>query len=221
MPRTGGRNHRRAIPGSGLHHVARTLVKRPGSHSSISHPRSAPSAAGILTGDRQSLIQTCLHCDTAWEPSAEGGHACHPAFPAHTEEKPALYLPFWNLRASGQGLSAPDLGRPDPADQPAARHPALDGVNGVFLSCPGFQDQTRAFSEHERPDQPLSTRSHGTRNLAAHPPAPGDPPPERKPFEALPVVLGRLTPARKNLFPKIQGGSFRYAWKRASNICLL
>jgi len=148
-----------------------------------------PRCGWDLVGDRQSMIQTCPHCDTAWEPGPEGGRQITPHFlPASGQ--PALYLPFWNLRIRARGFRLQtwaDLIRL--TNLPRAIIPWMESTAFSFR-VPAFKIRPEQESLPRTPLHPVTL-------------------PREEAFQALPVVLGRLAPARKNLFPKIRGGAIR------------
>lgn len=166
-----------------------------------------PSCGWDLTGDRQSLIQTCMHCDTAWEPGASGPSPVTPRFMA-CEEAPAIYLPFWNLRFQARGFRLQtwaDLIRL--TNLPRALLPWMEST-AFTIRVPAFKIRPELFLNLSAQ---VSLRQPDAPELETLPRTPLHPVtlPREEAFQALPVILGRLAPARKNLFPKIQGGSFR------------
>ena len=180
-------------------------LDKPGSHLHFASTL-CPQCGWDLVGDRQSLIQTCPHCDTAWEPGAEGGQPVTLHF-LHTDEKPALYLPFWNLRFQAKGFRLQtwaDLIRL--TNLPRVILPWMESTAFSFR-VPAFKIRPELFlnlSAQISLYQPEATELETLPRVPLHPVTL----PRTEAFQALPVVLGRLAPARKNLFPKIQGGSF-------------
>jgi predicted RNA-binding Zn-ribbon protein involved in translation (DUF1610 family) len=166
-----------------------------------------PKCGWDLIGDRQSLVQTCPHCDTAWEPGPEGGQPITPHF-LHTQEKPDLYLPFWNLSVQAKGFRLQtwaDLIRL--TNLPRALLPWMESTAFSFR-VPAFKIRPGLFlnlSAQVSLYQPEAPALEVLPRTPLHPVTL----PREEAFQALPVVLGRLAPARKNLFPKIQGGSLR------------
>ncbi len=166
-----------------------------------------PQCGWDLVGDRQSLVQTCPHCDTAWEPGPEGGSRITPHF-LQTPEKPALYLPFWNLRIRAKGFRLQtwaDLIRL--TNLPRALLPWMESTAFSFR-IPAFKIRPELFlnlSAQVSLYQPDAPEQESLPRVPLHPVTL----PREEAFQAVPVVLGRLAPARKNLFPKIQGGSIK------------
>jgi len=166
-----------------------------------------PQCGWDLIGDRQSRIQTCPHCDTAWEPGAEGGQAVTIRF-LPTEATPGLYLPFWNLHFEAKGFPLQtwaDLIRL--TNLPRALLPWMESTAFSFR-VPAFKIRPELFlnlSAQVSLFQPEATERETLPRTPLHPVTL----PREEAFQALPVVLGRLAPARKTLFPKIQGGSLR------------
>jgi DNA-directed RNA polymerase subunit RPC12/RpoP len=180
--------------------------EKAGSHLHFSSTL-CPKCGWDLTGDRQSLVQTCLHCDTAWEPGPEGGTPITPHF-LHTREKPDIYLPFWNLHAKARGFRLQtwaDLIRL--TNLPRVLLPWMESTAFSFR-VPAFKIRPELFlnmAAQVSLYQPHAPELETLPRTPLHPTTL----PRNEAFEALPVVLGRLTPARKNLFPIIQGGSLR------------
>jgi len=165
-----------------------------------------PQCGWDLTGDRQSLVQTCLHCDTAWEPGPDGGTRIVPHF-QQTAETPDLYLPFWNLHFQAKGFRLQtwaDLIRL--TNLPRALLPWMESTAFTFR-VPAFKIRPELFlnlSAQVSLFQPEAPEPGSLPRTPLHPVTL----PKEEAFQAMPVLLGRLTPARKYLFPKIQGGSF-------------
>ncbi|MDO9582419.1 MAG: hypothetical protein Q7J24_04825 [Desulfomicrobium sp.] len=180
--------------------------EKAGSHLHFSSTL-CPNCGWDLTGDRQSLVQTCLHCDTAWEPGPEGGTPITPHF-LHTREKPDIYLPFWNLRAKARGFRLQtwaDLIRL--TNLPRVLMPWMESTAFSFR-VPAFKIRPELFLNMAAQVSLYQPHAPELETLPRTPLHPATLP-RNEAFEALPVVLGRLTPARKNLFPIIQGGSLR------------
>ncbi|HCU68240.1 MAG TPA: hypothetical protein DGF30_03245 [Desulfomicrobium sp.] len=186
--------------------IDETRLEKAGSHLRFSSTL-CPQCGWDLVGERSSLVQTCPHCDTAWEPGPEGGTRVTPHF-LQTSEQPALYLPFWNLhfRAKGFRLQTwADLIRL--TNLPRALLPWMESTAFSFR-VPAFKIRPELFLNLSaqvslyQPDAP---------ELETLPKTPLHPVtlPQKEAFQAVPVVLGRLAPARKNLFPRIQGGSLQ------------
>lgn len=179
-------------------------LERPGSHLRFSSTL-CPQCGWDLTGDRQSLVQTCPHCDTAWEPGPEGGRRVTPHF-LPTTERPALYLPFWNLRFRAKGFRLQtwaDLVRL--TNLPRAILPWMESAAFSFR-VPAFKIRPELFlnlSAQVSLEQPAAAETESLPRVPLHPVTL----PKEEAFQAIPVVLGRLAPARKNLFPRIRGGS--------------
>jgi hypothetical protein len=166
-----------------------------------------PQCGWDLTGDRQSLIQTCPHCDTAWEPGPEGGKNVTLHF-LPSREKPDVYLPFWNLGVKTGGFRLQtwaDLIRL--TNLPRALLPWMESAAFSFR-VPAFKIRPELFlnlAAQVSLYQPEAPELETLPRVPLHPVTL----PKEEAFQAVPVVLGRLAPARKNLFPKIQGGSLR------------
>ncbi len=183
-----------------------TGAKKAGSHLNFSSTL-CPKCGWDLIGDRQSLVQTCPHCDTAWEPGPDGGEPITLHF-LHTQTKPDIYLPFWNLRVQAGGFRLQtwaDLIRL--TNLPRALMPWMESTAFSFR-VPAFKIRPELFLnlgaqvslyQPEAPEQETLPR------ITLHPVTL----PKEEAFQAVPVILGRLAPARKNLFPRIQGGSLR------------
>jgi DNA-directed RNA polymerase subunit RPC12/RpoP len=171
-----------------------------------------PECGWDLEGDRQSMVHTCPHCDTAWQAGAEGVTGLSLHF-LPTESEPVRYLPFWNLRFKSTGFRLQTW-----AD--LIRLTNLPRVILPWMESTAFTFRVPAFKI--RPELFLNL-SASVSLQQADAPAPEMLPttplhpvtlPQEEAFEALPIILGRLAPARKNLFPKIQGGSFRFVEAR-------
>ena len=166
-----------------------------------------PQCGWDLTGDRQSLIQTCPHCDTAWEPGPEGGENVTLHF-LPSREKPGIYLPFWNLGVKTGGFRLQtwaDLIRL--TNLPRALLPWMESAAFSFR-VPAFKIRPELFlnlAAQVSLYQPEAPELEALPRVPLHPVTL----PKEEAFQAVPVVFGRLAPARKNLFPKIQGGSLR------------
>lgn len=179
-------------------------LEKAGSHLRFSSTL-CPQCGWDLVGERSSLIQTCPHCDTAWEPGPEGGSRVTPHF-LQTAEQPALYLPFWNLRFRSKGFRLEtwaDLIRL--TNLPRALLPWMESAAFSFR-VPAFKIRPELFlnlSAQVSLYQPDAPELETLPRVPLHPVTL----PEEEAFQAVPVVLGRLAPARKNLFPKIRGGS--------------
>ena len=164
-----------------------------------------PQCGWDLTGDRQSLVQTCPHCDTAWEPGSDGATRITPHF-LQTDEQPALYLPFWNLRFRAKGFRLQtwaDLIRL--TNLPRALLPWMESTAFSFR-VPAFKIRPELFlnlSAQVSLYQPSVPEQETLPRVPLHPVTL----PREEAFQAVPVILGRLAPARKNLFPRIRGGS--------------
>lgn len=166
-----------------------------------------PQCGWDLHGDVQSLVHFCQHCDTAWEAGSEGVTAITPYF-LPGADKPVRYLPFWNLRFRTKGFRLQtwaDLIRL--TNLPRVILPWMESTAFTFR-IPAFKIRPELFlnlsarvSLHQAEALPLES-------LPATPMHPVTLP-KAEAFQALPVILGRLTPARKNLFPVIQGGTFQ------------
>jgi DNA-directed RNA polymerase subunit RPC12/RpoP len=186
--------------------IAEAELHKAGSHLRFTSTL-CPRCGWDLVGDRQSLVQTCPHCDTAWEPGPEGGRQITPHF-LQTGEKPALYMPFWNLRISARGFNLrtwADLIRL--TNLPRAILPWMESTEFSFR-VPAFKIRPELFlnlSAHVSLFQPDAPVQESLPRVPLHPVTL----PREEAFQALPVVLGRLAPARKNLFPKIRGGAIR------------
>jgi len=165
-----------------------------------------PQCGWDLQGDRQSMVQICPHCDTAWEPGPQGPRQIVPHF-LSTESQPTIYLPFWNLRFRSKGFRLQtwaDLIRL--TNLPRAIMPWMESTAFTFR-VPAFKIRPELFlnlSARISLVQPEATPDETLPKAPLHPVTL----PAKEAFQALPVALGRLAPARKNLFPKIQGGSF-------------
>lgn len=166
-----------------------------------------PQCGWDLVGERSSLVQTCPHCDTAWMPGPQGGTRITPHF-LQTPEQPALYLPFWNLRFRAKGFRLQtwaDLIRL--TNLPRVLLPWMESTAFSFR-VPAFKIRPELFlnlSAQVSLYQPDAPEQESLPKIPLHPVTlPGE-----EAFQAVPVVLGRLAPARKNLFPKIRGGSLQ------------
>lgn len=165
-----------------------------------------PQCGWDLAGDKQSLIQTCQHCDTAWEPGPDGGTPVTPHF-LHTDSTPDLYLPFWNVRFRAKGFRLQtwaDLVRL--TNLPRALLPWME-TTAFSFRIPAFKIRPELFlnlSARVSLFQPSAPELETLPRIPLHPVTL----PKEEAFHSLPVVLGRLTPARKNLFPIIHNGSF-------------
>jgi DNA-directed RNA polymerase subunit RPC12/RpoP len=166
-----------------------------------------PRCGWDLIGDRQSLIQTCPHCDTAWEPGPEHAEQVTPHF-LPTREKPDIYLPFWNLRVRTGGFRLQtwaDLIRL--TNLPRALLPWMESTAFSFR-IPAFKIRPELFlnlGAQVSLYQPHAPELETLPRVPLHPVTL----PKEEAFQAVPVILGRLAPARKNLFPRIQGGKLR------------
>lgn len=166
-----------------------------------------PRCGWDLTGDKQSLIQTCPHCDTAWEPGPEGGENVTLHF-LPSLEKPDIYLPFWNLGVKTGGFRLQtwaDLIRL--TNLPRALLPWME-TTAFSFRVPAFKIRPELFlnlAAQVSLYQPEAPELETLPRVPLHPVTL----PREEAFQAVPVILGRLAPARKNLFPKIQGGSLR------------
>lgn len=168
-----------------------------------------PRCGWDLTGDRQSLVQTCLHCDTAWKPGPDGGKPVTPHF-LPSLEKADIYLPFWNLRVRARGFRLQtwaDLIRL--TNLPRVLLPWMESTAFSFR-VPAFKIRPGMFlnlAAQVSLYQPHAPELETLPRTPLHPVTL----PRKEAFDAVPVVLGRLAPARKNLFPRIQGGSMALA----------
>ncbi len=166
-----------------------------------------PQCGWDVQGDRQSLVQTCPHCDTAWEPGPSGGMPIVPFFFPSGEE-PTIYLPFWNLHCTASGFRLQtwaDLVRL--TNIPRVVLPWMESTSFSFR-VPAFKIRPELFlalSSRLSLYQPTAEEREKLPGAHLHPVTL----PKEEAFQALPVVLGYLAPARKNLFPKILGGSLR------------
>lgn len=180
----------------------------PASHLRFA-PTLCPRCGWDLTGDRQSLVQTCLHCDTAWKPGPHGGKPVTPHF-LPSREKPDIYLPFWNLRVRARGFRLQtwaDLIRL--TNLPRVLLPWMESTAFSFR-VPAFKIRPGLFlnlAAQVSLYQPHAPERETLPRTPLHPVTL----PREEAFDAVPVVLGRLAPARKNLFPRIQGGSLGLA----------
>lgn len=166
-----------------------------------------PRCGWDLIGDRQSLIQTCPHCDTAWEPGPEGGEPVTPHF-LPTAEQPDIYLPFWNLRVRAKGFRLQtwsDLIKL--TNLPRALLPWMESAAFSFR-VPAFKIRPELFLNLGAQVSLYQPEAPELQTLPRTPLHPVTLPREEA-FQAVPVILGRLAPARKNLFPRIEGGSLR------------
>lgn len=163
-----------------------------------------PQCGWDLNGDKQSLVQTCLHCDTAWTTGARNCDGIEVRFfPIRTP--PSRYLPFWNLQIQTTGFQLQtwaDLIRL--TGLPRALQPWMESTAFTFR-VPAFKIRPDLFlhlANRVSLFQPGSTVPSTLPDLPLHPVTLA----QSEAFQALPAILGNLTPARKNLFPKIQGG---------------
>jgi hypothetical protein len=183
-----------------------STLSRAGSHLNFASTL-CPQCGWDLVGDRQSLVQTCPHCDTAWEPGPEGGRRVTPHF-LQTDARPALYMPFWNLRIRARGFRLQtwaDLIRL--TNLPRALLPWME-TTAFSFRVPAFKIRPELFlnlSAQVSLFQPSAPEQESLPRVPLHPVTL----PRDEAFQALPVVLGRLAPARKNLFPRIRGGAIR------------
>lgn len=162
-----------------------------------------PKCGWDLQGHSQSLVQTCSHCETTWEAGPNQGKEVQVCFRTSVSS-PDLYLPFWNVHFATTGFTLktwsdliqltnlPKVPQPWMAVTPFTfRVPAFKIRPELFLNL------ASAVSLHQ-PGQVTSTLP----KVPLHPVTL----PKNEAFEAIPVVLGRMAPARKSLFLRIQGG---------------
>lgn len=162
-----------------------------------------PQCGWDLHGHRQSLVQTCPHCDTAWEAGPEQGRQISLRF--MVSDYPAdLFLPFWNLDFTTTGFKLQtwteliQLTNLPRVPQPWMHSTAFSFRIPAFKIRPElFLNLASTISLH----QPSNTTTTMPKT-ALHPVTL----PKSEAFEAIPVVLGRIAPARKNLFARLQGG---------------
>lgn len=163
-----------------------------------------PQCGWDLEGDNQSLVQTCPHCDTAWEPGPNGGTPIVPHF-LGSEMQPTRYLPFWNIRFRATGFkleSWADLIRL--TNLPRVILPWMESARFTFR-VPAFKIRPELFlnlSARVSLYQPSAPECETLPRIPLHPVTL----PKEEGLHAVPVVLGRLAPAPKMLFPKIHHG---------------
>lgn len=163
-----------------------------------------PHCGWDLGGDTQSLVQTCPHCDTAWTTGPGGCENIDVHF-FPTQTQPSRYLPFWNLHIQATGFHLEtwaDFIRL--TNMPKVILPRMESEPFTFR-VPAFKIRPELFLH-------LSSRvslfQPRTAPLASLPEIPLHPVtlPQEEAFQAISAVLGHLAPARKKLFPRIQGG---------------
>lgn len=163
-----------------------------------------PQCGWDLTGDRQSLVQTCPHCDTAWETGPQGPASRSLRF-LDSDVVADRYLPFWNIQCSGTGFTLeswadllrltnlPQVVLPWMESTPARfRIPAFKIRPELFLAFSNRLTLYRApsITKDTLPREPL------------HPVTLALP----EAFQAMAIVLGNLAPAKKKFLPKIRSG---------------
>ena len=163
-----------------------------------------PQCGWDLGGDKQSLVQTCPHCDTAWTTGANGCENITARF-FPTQAQPDRYLPFWNLRFQATGFRLQtwaDLIRL--TNLPRVILPWMESTAFTFR-VPAFKIRPELFLHLSNR---VSLFQPEAAEISTLPPEPLHPVTlsREEAFHALPAVLGNLSPARKNLFPRIQGG---------------
>lgn len=172
-----------------------------------------PQCGWDLSGDRSSMVQACRHCDTLWRPGPNGLDRVPVSFFTDVEN-PALYLPFWSLsvRASGFALRTwADLIRLTNLPRPIL--PWMETTPFTFR-IPAFKIRPSLFlnlSARISLFQPDATVVETLPQAPLHPVTLD----EEQAVKALPPILGRLAPARKLLFERIQGGRLH-----AESVCL-
>ncbi len=163
-----------------------------------------PQCGWDLGGDKQSLVQTCPHCDTAWATGASGCENVDARFfPAQTP--PSRYLPFWNLRFQATGFRLQtwaDLVRL--TNLPKVILPWMESTAFTFR-VPAFKIRPELFLNLSNRVSLFQPEASPLTTLPTEPLHPVTLSRDEA-FHALPAVLGNLAPARKNLFPRIQGG---------------
>lgn len=167
-------------------------------------PTMCPQCGWDLEGDKQSLVQTCPHCDTVWQPrEAEVVAVTAHFLPAQTSA--SLFLPFWSLRVRASGFKLDtwaDLIRLTNLPRPIL--PWMEATPFSFR-VPAFKIRPELYlnlSARVSLYQPATTPQEILPRIPLHPVTLSG----LEAARSLPVVLGRLAPARKHLFEHIRGG---------------
>lgn len=163
-----------------------------------------PRCGWDLQGDTKSLVQACLHCDTVWEAQPHGCTAVEARF-LESKVTPTRYLPFWNLRFKATGFKLDtwaDLIRL--TYLPRVIQPWMESTPFSFR-VPAFKIQPALFlrlSAQVSLYQPSISPRDTLPRVPLHPVTL----PKEEGMDAVPVLLGKLAPTPKLLFPKIHHG---------------
>jgi ribosomal protein S27AE len=165
-----------------------------------------PRCGGDLDGERDSVVLTCINCDTAWEASEDRFIQVDcGVMPA--KEKEVEYLPFWRITVRDQGLGINTY-----ADfiritkQPTVMRRSWEDTELSFW-IPAFKIQPKVFirlaSQMTILQQDLATEDHIPHKNLYPVTLPKD-----EAVQSLKVTLASAAMAKKEFFPQLPHVNF-------------
>lgn len=175
-------------------------------------PTLCPSCGWDLEGVPDTHVLRCRSCETLWEAVGHGFHRLDP-YCAQAKGGADMWLPFWRLETTSTGFdlasyedfvrltNIPRVIRPHMASQPFAFWiPAFKIQPRLFLRMSG------ALTVAQPPCQDFELPDDSSLYPCTLPAVEG--------FQSVPVVLGAIAPAKRDLLPKINKGKFAFQGKQ-------
>lgn len=175
-------------------------------------PTVCPDCGWDMEGEADSHVLVCRNCQSIWEAVGRGFHRLDP-YCVHSAEPADVWVPFWRIEMTTAGFdlanyedfvrltNIPKVIRPTMASQPFA------------FWIPAFKIQPRLFlrlSGALTVAQPSCEALKLPEGYSLYPCTL----PAVEGFRSVPVVLGAIAPAKRELLPKIRNGKFAFQGKR-------
>lgn len=182
------------------------------------HPTLCPQCGGDMEGERDALVLRCRTCSTFWETSPSGFHRVEAAFTAGGTTD-SVWAPFWVLEVTAHPFSLETFGDfvaltqvPTPGISTKADRQFYFWIPAFKLAPQFFLRAARVATMAQPELVPLEDAHLGYPYPVSLPSV--------EAFQACPVLLGALSPAKEELFPKIRKGRLAFRGKRLAYLPL-
>ncbi len=191
----------------------RTALQEPAGSSEVRFlPTLCPDCGWDLQGTADSHVLFCRSCQSIWEAVGRGFHRMDPQFLPQAGSADT-WLPFWCIDFETTGFELAtykDFVRL--TNVPRVLAPAMASKPFHFW-VPAFKIQPRLFLRlsglltlAQPESEPMALPAIGSLYPCTLPAVAG--------FQSVPVVLGSIAPAKRDLLPRIRNGRFAFQGKR-------